>query len=101
MVDEALRDPISVGMLKTDGTRIMAEFHVTPGPRIGYVLHALLEEVLEDPKKNTEKYLDTRTTELLQLSDEELKKLGDSGKRKREEEEEREIKEIMSKHHVC
>jgi tRNA nucleotidyltransferase (CCA-adding enzyme) len=100
MVDEALRDPISVGMLKTDGTRIMKEFHEQPGPRIGHVLNALLEEVLEDPKKNTVEYLDTKTAELLKLNDEDLKELGDSGKKKREEEEEREIKEILKKHNV-
>ena len=101
MVEEALRDPISVGMLATDGTRIMKEFHVQPGPKIGHVLNALLEEVLEDPKKNTVTYLDERTAELLKLDELELKKLGDSGKKKREVEEEREINEIMRKHHVC
>lgn len=100
MVDEALRDPISVGMLKTDGNRLMIEFHVQPGPRIGYVLHALLEDVLEDPKKNTTEYLDTKSKELLALDDVALKALGDSGKKKREEEEEREIKEILAKHNV-
>lgn len=101
MVEEALRDPISVAMLKTDGTRIMEKFHVEPGPKIGYALHALLEEVLEDPKRNTENYLDTRTVTLLALPEQELKELGDSGKKRREAEEEREIKEILEKHHVC
>lgn len=101
MVEEALRDPISVGMLKTDGNHIMEKFHVKPGPRIGFVLHALLEEVLEDPKKNTDTYLDEKTEKLLELSDSELKELGDSGKKRREAEEEREVREIMEKHHVC
>lgn len=101
MVEQALRDPISVSMLKTDGNRIMDEFHVKPGPTIGYVLHALLEEVLDDSARNTKEYLDNRTTELLKLSDTELKNLGEAGKRKREEAEEREVREIMEKHHVC
>lgn len=101
MVEEALRDPISVSMLKTDGSRIMTKFHVQPGPKIGYALHALLEEVLENPKLNTETYLDTRTEELLALPENELKELGESGKKRREAEEEREIKEILEKHHVC
>ncbi|MDP2815624.1 MAG: hypothetical protein Q8O19_02980, partial [Rectinemataceae bacterium] len=100
MVEEALRDPISVGMLKTDGSRIMEKFHVQPGPKIGFALHALLEEVLEDPKRNTEEYLDTRTVELLALPEADLKALGESGKKRREEEEEREIQEILEKHHV-
>jgi len=101
MVEEALRDPISVGMLKTDGTRIMKTFHVEPGPKIGFVLSALLEEVLEDPKRNTEAYLDEKTAYLLGLSEEELKKLGESGKKKREAAEEAELKKILEKHHVC
>ena len=101
MVEEALRDPISVAMLKTDGSRIMEKFHVKPGPKIGYALHALLEEVLEDPKRNAEEYLDSRTKALLALPEEELRELGDSGKKRREEAEEAEIKEIMEKHHVC
>jgi tRNA nucleotidyltransferase (CCA-adding enzyme) len=100
MVDQALRDPISVGMLKTNGTRLMEKFHVKPGPSIGHVLNALLEEVLEDPKKNREEYLDNRTNELLALSEEELLKLGESGRKAREEAEEAEIKEIERKHHV-
>jgi len=101
MVEEALRDPISVSMLKTDGNRIMEKFHMKPGPKIGLALHALLEEVLEDPKRNTEEYLDARTEQLLKLPEGELKKLGESGKKRREAEEEREIKEILEKHHVC
>jgi tRNA nucleotidyltransferase (CCA-adding enzyme) len=101
MVEEALRDPISVGMLKTDGNHIMSVFHVKPGPSIGYILNALLEEVLEDPKRNTEEYLDSRTKELLTLSESELQALGESGKKRREEAEEAELQKILEKHHVC
>lgn len=100
MVDQALRDPISVGMLKTDGTRIMSEFHVQPGPKIGWTLNALLEEVLEKPENNTEEYLDRRTSELLELPEDELRELGDSGKKKREDAEEAEIQKILLKHNV-
>lgn len=100
MVEQALRDPISVGMLKTDGSRIMEMFHVNPGPRIGWTLNALLEEVLDDSVKNTEEYLDKRTGELLKMPDEELQRLGESGKQKKEIAEEVEIKQIMEKHHV-
>lgn len=100
MVEEALRDPISVGMLRTDGNRLMTEFHVAPSPTIGWTLNALLEEVLEDPSRNTEGYLDERTKYLLTLKPEKLKELGDSGKKKLEEKEEEEIQKIMEKHHV-
>lgn len=100
MVEEALRDPISVTMLKTEGNHIMKEFHVNPGPRIGWVLNALLEDVLDDPSRNTQDYLDARTRELLELPDEKLKDLGESGRRKRDEREQAELQEILEKHHV-
>jgi poly(A) polymerase/tRNA nucleotidyltransferase (CCA-adding enzyme) len=100
MVEEALRDPISVTMLKIDGSRLMEKFHEKPGPRMGWVLNALLEDVLDDPSKNTEEYLDTKAKELLSYSDEELKKFGESGKRKREEREEEELKEILDRNHA-
>ncbi len=101
MVEQALRDPISVSMLKTDGGRIMEVFHEKPGPRVGYALHALLEEVLDDPAKNSQEYLDKRTEELFKLSDGDLKELGEAGKKRREAAEDEEIKHIMDKHHVC
>ncbi len=101
MVEEALRDPISVTMLKTDGNRLMKDFHVEHGPKVGWVLNALLEDVLDDPAKNTQEYLDSRTTELLKLSDEELKQLDISGRRKKEAAEEAELKKILEKNHVA
>ena len=101
MVEQALRDPISVAMLKTDGNRLMEVFHEKPGPKIGYALHALLEEILDDPARNTEEYLDKRARELLTMDEGSLKELGEAGKMKREEAEEKEVQAIMSKHHVC
>ncbi len=101
MVDQALRDPISVGMLKTDGAHIMKMFHVNPGPKIGWTLNALLEEILDDSALNIEKYLDKRTAELLQLPEASLQALGEAGKKRREAAEDEEIKHIMEKHHVC
>jgi poly(A) polymerase/tRNA nucleotidyltransferase (CCA-adding enzyme) len=101
MVEQALRDPISVKMLKTDGEHIMETFHMKPGPKIGYVLNALLEEVLDDADKNTQEYLDKRTAELLEMPEKELCELGESGKQRREAAEDEEISKIMSKHHVC
>jgi tRNA nucleotidyltransferase (CCA-adding enzyme) len=100
MIEEAMRDPISVGMLKTDGKKIMEVLKIAPGPKIGNILNALLEEVLDDPKLNTEEYLDKRTMELSQMSDRELKELAEKGKKKKEIEEEKEIKEIRGRHYV-
>ncbi len=101
MVDQALRDPISVKMLKTSGDHIMELTGERPGRKLGYVLHALLEEVLEDPSKNTEEYMDAKVVELLKLNEEELKKLGEAGKERQKAEEEEAIKEIERSHKVA
>lgn len=101
MVEQALRDPISVKMLKTNGEHLMEKFHVNPGPRIGWALNALLEEVLDDVARNTREYLDKRTEELFKLSDDDLRKLGEAGKERRESAEDEEIRHIMEKHNVC
>jgi putative nucleotidyltransferase with HDIG domain len=100
MVDEALRDPISVSMLKIDGVRLMEISKEHPGPKIGWTLHALLEEVLDDPALNTEEYLEKRALELMQLPEEELKAMGEKGKGRREEEDTKEIEALRKKHHV-
>lgn len=100
MIEEALRDPISVGMLKIDGKKIMEITKITPGPKIGFTLHALLEEVLEEPTKNTEEYLEKRAMELIELPVNELKALGEEGKMSKEEADEEEIKKIRSIHRV-
>lgn len=100
MVDEAMRDPVSVAMLKIDGKRIMETAQIPPGPRIGWVLHALLEEVLDDPGKNTLEHLEKRTLELLNLTDAELQKIGEGGKDRQKEEEREAIANLRKKHHV-
>lgn len=100
MVDEARRDPVSVKMLKTNGDRIMQQTGEKPGRKLGYILHALLEEVLEDPTKNTEEYLDKKTEELLKMDETELIKLAEAGKERQQAEEEAALKEIARSHKV-
>jgi len=100
MVDEALRDPISVKLLKINGDRIMDISGEKPGKKLGYLLHALLEEVLEDPGKNTETYLETRVLELLELPETELVALAEAGKQKQAEEEAAALKAIAKEHKV-
>jgi poly(A) polymerase/tRNA nucleotidyltransferase (CCA-adding enzyme) len=99
MVDEAMRDPVSVGMLKIDGKQIIA-LGEKFGSRVGWVLHALLEDILDDPARNEPEYLEKRAKELIPLDDESLKKLGLSGKDRREAEDEAAIKKLHEKHHV-
>ena len=100
MVEQALRDPISVSMLKINGRDIMEIAGLEPGPKIGYILHALLEEVLDEPKKNNKNYLIQRVKELAALSDNELEKLGKSAKEKKESLEEEEVGKIYQKYWV-
>jgi poly(A) polymerase/tRNA nucleotidyltransferase (CCA-adding enzyme) len=100
MVDEALRDPISVKMLRVNGDRIMEMTGEKPGKRLGYVLNALLEEALEDSSKNTASYMENRALELLQLPDESLIALSEAGKRKQAEEEAQALRDIAREHKV-
>ncbi|MEI6528352.1 MAG: HD domain-containing protein [bacterium] len=97
MIEEAMRDPISVGMLKVDGKELMNITNEKPGPRIGNILHALFEEVLDNPILNTLEYLKKRALELSKLTDTELMKLGESGKQTKEKEEEKEVEQIRKK----
>ncbi len=100
MVEEVMRDPVSVGMLKIDGNRIIEVTKIPPSPKIGYILHALLEEVLENPNLNDEKVLEEKALQLATLSEKELKVMGEKGKEKKDELEEKNIKEIRGRYHV-
>jgi hypothetical protein len=100
MVDEALRDPISVKMLKINGDKIMEITGEKPGKKLGYVLHTLLEEVLIEPAKNNEEYLEAKVFELYKLPEEELLKLAEAGKTKLAEEEAAALKAIAREHKV-
>lgn len=100
MIDEALRDPISVGMLKIDGNRIMEITRMPAGRNVGFILHALFNEILDEPKLNTPEYLEKKTLELSALPEMELRKLGEEGRGRKVEEEEKKREEIRKKHHV-
>ena len=100
MIEEALRDPISVGQLKINGEFMIKELGITPGPRMGWILHALLEEVLDAPEKNTAEHLSELVKSLNILGDAELRTLGERGKEKKEELEEKEVEKLHTKHGV-
>ncbi len=100
MIEEVLRDPISVGQLAIDGEVMIKELEMKPSRRMGWILHALLEEVLDDPKKNTVEYLKSRTLELDKLSEKDLQSLGEKAKDLKEELEEEEVAKLHQKHGV-
>ena len=85
VIEKVSKDPISVKMLNINGNDIMDTLKISPGPRIGLLLNALLSEVLEDPKRNKKEYLIKRVKELNKLSDTQLKEFCEKVKEKKEE----------------
>ncbi len=49
----ARRDPLAAGELAVSGKDLMAALGLAPGPAVGRLLAALLEQVLDDPSLNT------------------------------------------------
>lgn len=100
MIEEALHDPITVGMLKIDGNILTQELKIPAGPIFGLILHALLEEVIENPQLNTKELLMKRAEELSHMKLEVLRELAKKGKNSQNEIEKQKIEEIRSKYHV-
>jgi hypothetical protein len=71
-----------------------------PGPKIGLILNALLEEALENPSINTKEFLVKRVNELYTMDEKDLKKLALMGKDKKDQVEQQELKEIRKKHKI-
>lgn len=74
MLEKVSQDPISTSMLEIDGHDIMKLLALSPGPKVGLLLQALLAQVLDDPKKNRKEYLAEEVKKLNKLSEAELKK---------------------------
>lgn len=85
MVEKVKRDPISPKMLKVDGKDVMEILGIKPGPKVGQILAILLDELLDDPKKNIKKSLESRIKDLGKLSDKELIKLAEQADEKKDE----------------
>jgi tRNA nucleotidyltransferase (CCA-adding enzyme) len=56
MLRSAFRDPIDVGALAVDGDDLRAA-GIRPGPVLGKILFALVDQVIEDPARNTRDWL--------------------------------------------
>jgi tRNA nucleotidyltransferase (CCA-adding enzyme) len=100
MIEQVMKDPITVGMLKVDGNDLMSEVKVPAGRKIGLILKALMEEVLEDPTKNTSDYLLNRASELNSGDETLLVKLADNGEKARQAKENEELNKINKKYSV-
>ena len=100
MIEEVLRDPISVKQLAVGGADIMKLVKIEPGPNIGFILEILLSEVLEKPELNTKERLEKRVLELHALETKELTSLGKIARDKNEGEEEKEVGKIREEYRV-
>ncbi len=67
-IKEIQKEPITVKMLKINGHDVMKILKIKSGPKIGEILNALLEEILDEPKRNTKKYLIKRVRELSKIN---------------------------------
>ncbi len=85
MIDKVKHDPVSPKMLKVSGNDVMKILNVLPSPKVGWILGILLDEVLDEPKKNKSEKLEPRIKELGKSSDDELKKLAEKAQEKKEE----------------
>ncbi|RLC61319.1 MAG: hypothetical protein DRI48_10895 [Chloroflexi bacterium] len=100
MIEKVRRDPLSSKMLAIGGDEVMETAGMESGPRVGWILSALLDEVLDDPEKNNKEYLTKRVKKLAELSDEELQRKAEAGKWKIQEFERGVEEEMKSRYHV-
>ncbi len=100
MIEKVKSDPISPKMLKVNGADVMTILKIQPSPKVGWILGALLEEVLDDPAKNTKAFLEERVWKLNNLSDKELNAISEKAKEKKEEFESGIEDEMKKKYYV-
>ncbi len=100
MIEKVKHDPITPKMLALNGDELMELLHIPPGPRVGWILNALLEEVLDDPQKNLKESLTARAETLNRLSDDELKTLMARAQEKKAEVEAAEEEEMKKEFRV-
>lgn len=100
MIEKVKHDPISPKMLKANGGNIMKILDIKPGPRVGWILSILLDEVLEKPEKNNKEDLEVRIKDLGKLSDKELTVLAEQAEERKDEFESGVEEEMKGKYFV-
>ncbi len=100
MIEKVKYDPISPKMLKINGSDVMDILKIEPGPKVGKILSILLEEVIENPEKNTKENLKSRIKELGKLSDNNLEKMAKGAREKKDEFESGIEEKIKEKYYV-
>ena len=100
IIEKVSRDPISVKMLKINGDDLIKILKIEPGPKIGYILNILLDEVLDDPQKNKKEYLTSQILKLDKKPLKELEKMYKMAQTKTQEVAEEEFRNIKNKYRV-
>lgn len=100
MIDKVRQDPIHPKMLKLKGDGLMKLLRIPAGPKIGQILSVLLEEVLEDPSRNSEDYLEKRAKELGDAIEKELSAMAEKARAGKEEFESGIEEKTKRKYHV-
>jgi len=93
MMEKVQNDPVSVKMLKINGTDLMQFLNIDPGPKIGAILDVLLSDVIEDPALNNRDYLEKRSQELHKLDLNELRQKAKEVIEEKREEDDTKMKE--------
>lgn len=63
-IGEQFYEPLSLKDMNINGAEIMKILDIKPSKKVGEILNALFEEILEDSSKNTKEYLEKRVKEL-------------------------------------
>ena len=63
-IGEQLYEPLSLKDMNINGAEIMEILQISPSRKVGEILNALFEEILDDSSKNTKEYLEKRVKEL-------------------------------------
>jgi putative nucleotidyltransferase with HDIG domain len=100
MLEKALREPISLKQLKTNGDEIMKKLGVEPGKKIGLILNTLMNDVIDNSEHNNKDYLLEKAEELAKLSDKELERTAKEAIEKMEEIEMKKEEETKEKYWV-
>ncbi len=100
LIEEVLSDPTDVSMLKINGNDLIEMLHVTPGPKIGYILNILLDKCMDDPSINTKEELIKISRDLWSLEENTLIKQYKEALHRKHSENETKIKEIRNKYKV-
>lgn len=87
-------------ILKVNGEDIMKVLGIPPGPKVGHIIEVLMQDVLDDPSKNTSENLEFRIKNLGRLDDNELIKMAEEAESKVELVKDEKISELKAKYWV-